>query len=79
MNKFDFIPLSFPKASYIDYKYEINEAINKVLESGWYILGKEVSSFEEEFAAYIGVSHSVAVGNGTDAIEISLLALNIGQ
>lgn len=79
MNKFDFIPLSFPKASYIAYKDEINDAINKVLESGWYILGKEVSSFEEEFAAYIGVKHSVAVGNGTDAIEISLRALDIGQ
>lgn len=53
-------------------------AMDKVLESGWYILGSEVAQFEEEFAGYCGVSDCVGVGNGTDALELALLALNIG-
>ena len=67
-----------PHASYLAYQQEIDEAIHRVVNSGWYILGKEVSTFEEEFAAFIGVPHAIGVGNGTDALELALRACGIG-
>jgi len=67
-----------PHASYLAYQQEIDEAIHRVLNSGWYILGREVSAFEEEFAAFIGVPHAIGVGNGTDALELALRACGIG-
>ena len=54
-------------------------AINRVVASGWYVLGAEVEAFEAEFAAACGASHAVAVGNGTDAIALMLRALDIGE
>ncbi|MBM4422015.1 MAG: DegT/DnrJ/EryC1/StrS family aminotransferase [Chloroflexi bacterium] len=63
-----------PGASYRAHKQEIDEAVRRVNESGWYILGPEVEAFEAEFAAYIGVKHCVSVANGTDAIRIAVLA-----
>ena len=57
---------------------QIESAIARVLDNGWYILGPEVRSLEEEFAAYCGVSQCVTTGNGTDAIELALRALEIG-
>ncbi len=57
---------------------EINEAICRVADSGWYILGPEVEAFESEFAAYHGVEHAVGVASGTDAIELALRAGGIG-
>ena len=68
-----------PKAGYLAHKAEIDGAIARVLESGQYILGGEVSAFEREWADYCGVAHAVGVGNGTDAIEIALRALGIGR
>ena len=67
-----------PKEQYLSHKDEINEAINNVLESGWYILGKEVKSFEKEFSNFIGNKYSIGVASGTDAIFLSLKALDIG-
>lgn len=52
-------------------------AYKRVLSSGWYILGSEVESFEREFANYLGVKHVIGVGNGLDALHISLLSLGI--
>ena len=57
---------------------EIHAAINRVLDSGWYILGPEVAAFESEFADYHGVAHVVGVASGTDAIELALRAGGIG-
>lgn len=57
---------------------EIDAALARVLDSGWFILGPEVEAFERELAAALGVPHAVAVGNGTDALEIALLALGVG-
>jgi dTDP-4-amino-4,6-dideoxygalactose transaminase len=54
-------------------------AMNRVGESGWYILGKEVADFEQELAAYLGRRHAIGCGNGLDAIEIGLRALGIQQ
>jgi len=73
------IPCANPKAQYLAHKQEIDDAVRRVLESGWYILGDEVRAFEEEFAAYLGVSHSVAVGNGTEALHLALVACGIGH
>src|SRR5207249_2111672 len=67
-----------PGAQYLAYKEEIDAAITRVLEKGWYILGDEVRAFEAEFAAYIGVRHAVGVGSGTDALQLALAACEIG-
>jgi len=68
-----------PKANYLAHKQEIEAAVARVLESGWYILGEEVTAFEKEFSAYIGVGHGVGVASGTDALELALRACGIGQ
>ena len=58
---------------------ELNEAIRRVVDSGWYILGPEVERFESEFAAFHGGGTAVGVANGTDAIELALRAAGIGH
>lgn len=58
-------------------KKELHEAFNRVLSSGWFVLGKEVESFENEFAGYLGTKHCIGVGNGLEALQISLMALGI--
>ena len=73
------IPFGDPSASYQAHKMEIDEAIQRVLDSGWYVLGKEVNAFEEEFASFHGESlHAVGVANGTDAIALCLRSLGLG-
>ncbi len=67
-----------PGAGYRALKPEIDAAIARALDSGWYILGQEVRSFEQEFAAWLGTARSVGCGNGTDAIVLALRALGIG-
>src|SRR5262245_9756377 len=66
------------KASYFAHRTEIDAAVHRVLESGWYILGREVEAFEDEFAAYIGVRHAIGVGSGTSALELALRACGVG-
>ena len=56
----------------------VRAAIERVVSSGWYVLGPEVAAFETEFAAACGASHAVGVGTGTDAIALILRALGIG-
>tara|TARA_Y100001958_G_scaffold108720_1_gene76360 strand:- start:737 stop:1834 length:1098 start_codon:yes stop_codon:yes gene_type:complete len=73
------IPCANPKAQNFSYKNEIFEAIQRVFDSNWYILGKEVELFEEEFSDFNSVSNTIGVGNGTDALQIALRALNIGH
>jgi dTDP-4-amino-4,6-dideoxygalactose transaminase len=57
---------------------EIDAAIARVLDRGWYVLGEEGAEFEPEFAAYCGSENAVGVASGTDAIELALRALEIG-
>jgi len=57
---------------------ELASAMTEVLSSGWYVLGKKVEAFERAFAEFCGVDHAVGVGNGTDALEIALRALQVG-
>src|SRR5438093_633507 len=56
----------------------VRSAIERVVASGWYVLGAEVAAFETEFADATGAAHAVGVGNGTDAIALILRALDIG-
>jgi len=67
------------KYQYENLKQDIDAALQRVLKSGWYILGKEVESFEDEFAKYIGTNHCVGVASGTEAIALSLMAAEIGN
>jgi dTDP-4-amino-4,6-dideoxygalactose transaminase len=67
-----------PHASYAAYRAEIDGAWRRVMESGRYILGAEVESFEREFAAYVGVAFAVATASGTDALELALRASGVG-
>jgi dTDP-3-amino-3,4,6-trideoxy-alpha-D-glucose transaminase len=58
---------------------ELQAAIDRVLDSGWFILGPEVEAFEREYAEFVGVPHAVGVANGMDAITLALEALGVGQ
>jgi len=69
---------SNPKVQYLSYKNDIDTAISRVLDSGWYILGDEVKKFEEEFTSYVGVSFGIGVGSGTEAIHLALASCGIG-
>jgi len=60
------------------YGPEISAAADRVIRSGWWVLGKEVSHFERAFAEYVGCTHCVGVANGTDALELSLRAVGVG-
>lgn len=73
------IPFLDLHAAYVELKDEIDAAMARVASSGYYILGPEVEAFEAEWAAYCGTSHAVGVGNGMDALELSLRALGIGE
>lgn len=53
---------------------EIAQAVNRVVKSGWYLLGEEVAAFEREYAAYVGAPYCVACGNGLDALRLMLRA-----
>jgi dTDP-4-amino-4,6-dideoxygalactose transaminase len=66
------------RAAYRVQGNEIDAAIRRVMQSGWYILGKEGATFEREFASWNGVSHVIGVANGTDAIIVALRGLGIG-
>jgi dTDP-4-amino-4,6-dideoxygalactose transaminase len=61
------------------YYPELRERLGAVIESGGYILGPEVSAFENEFAQYVGAAHCVGVANGTDALTLALKALGVGE
>jgi dTDP-4-amino-4,6-dideoxygalactose transaminase len=67
-----------PGAGYRALKAEIDAAVARVLDSGWYVLGQEVRSFEAEFATWLGCTAAVGCGNGTDALALALRALGVG-
>ena len=79
MKTLDFpIQMYDPKREYHLHQDSIDSAINTVLSHGLFINGPEVKQLETDLAKYTGVSHCIAVSNGTDALKIALLALNIG-
>lgn len=56
---------------------ELEAAASRVIRSGWYVLGQEVTAFEDEFARYVGARHCIGVANGLDALILSIEALNL--
>ena len=64
---------------YSKHKDQILELTNNIGQSGVYILGGVVEEFEKDFADFCGVDHAISVGNGTDALALSLTALNVGK
>lgn len=72
------IPFLDVKASYLELKTELDSAYQRVMNSGWYVLGQEVEAFEAEFAAYCGAKFCIGVANGLDALHLILRAMEIG-
>lgn len=66
------------KAINLAYEAELKAAFDRVLHSGWYILGAEVKAFEQEFAAYCGTEHAIGVSNGLDALHLILRGYGVG-
>ncbi|WP_129408563.1 DegT/DnrJ/EryC1/StrS family aminotransferase [Marinitoga lauensis] len=73
------IPFNDLKYQYLKYKEEYNKAAIEVLESGWYILGKNVEKFETNFSNYIGAKYCVGVNSGLDALILAFRALNLPE
>ena len=71
------IPLLDLRAEYHELKSEIDAAVSRVLESGQFILGPEVTGLEEEFASYCNVKHAIGVNSGTSALHLALLGAGI--
>ena len=72
------IPFVDLKAQYASIKPEVDEAIQRVLESCEFTLGSEVAAFEQEFAHYCGASIGIGVNTGTSALHLALLAAGVG-
>jgi dTDP-4-amino-4,6-dideoxygalactose transaminase len=72
------IPFGDLRLQYQAIKVELDRAIQSVLDEGWFILGKGVSALEREFAGYCGAAFAVGVANGTDALQLALMACDVG-
>jgi dTDP-4-amino-4,6-dideoxygalactose transaminase len=72
------IPFLDMKSVYGELRSELDAAYRRVMESGWFILGKEVEAFEAEYAAFTGTRHCVGLGNGLEALELCLRCWDIG-
>lgn len=72
------IPFLDLKASNALYREQLLRACERVIDSGWYVLGREVQAFEQAFAEYCGVKHAIGVSNGLDALHLILRAMDIG-
>ncbi|MBE9181918.1 DegT/DnrJ/EryC1/StrS family aminotransferase [Oculatella sp. LEGE 06141] len=73
------VPFLNLKTSYLELQPELDAAYQRVMKSGWYVLGQEVEAFEAEFAAYCGTQYCVGVGNGLEALHLILRAMDIGS
>ena len=72
------VPFLELKPTYDELRAEFDAAYHRVMDSGWYLLGGEIESFEAAFAGYCEASHCIAVGNGLDALHLILRAYDIG-
>jgi dTDP-4-amino-4,6-dideoxygalactose transaminase len=72
------IPFLDLQAQYASIKTDIQQAVNRVFDTGQFVLGEEVAAFESEFARYVGADHGIAVNTGTSALHLALLAAGIG-
>jgi dTDP-4-amino-4,6-dideoxygalactose transaminase len=71
------IPFGDLKRQYSQLRTEIDAATREVYESGWFILGNQVQSFEKNFAQYCNAKYGVAVGSGTEALHLALVASGV--
>ncbi len=72
------MPLFDTSTPLLGLREELRTAIERVVDSGHYVLGREVEAFEREFASYCGAEHAIGVANGTEAITIALRAMGVG-
>jgi dTDP-4-amino-4,6-dideoxygalactose transaminase len=72
------IPFLDLNAPYLELKQELDEAIGRVVSSGWFIGGPEVDAFEADYATYCGATHAIGVANGLDALHLALRAMDVG-
>jgi dTDP-4-amino-4,6-dideoxygalactose transaminase len=72
------VPFLDLRAAYEELRGEIDAAVSRVTASGYYLLGPEIEAFESEYAAYTGAAHCVGVGNGLDALQLALRAMDVG-
>ena len=72
------VPFLDIHATYTELRESVDQAYHRVMDSGWYLLGEELESFEREFALYCGTQDSIGVGNGLDALALILQAFDIG-
>ena len=73
------IPFLNLKAPHEELRQEMSDALERVLNSGWYIHGTEVKQFESEFSSYCQSKYCVGVGNGLEALHLILRAFDIGE
>lgn len=73
------VPFGELKRNYSEIKEEIDEAVSRVLKTGWFLLGRELKEFEGNFPAFCGVKHGIGVASGTEAIQIALGSCGIGK
>lgn len=73
------IPVFETRTQYLNLKEEIDAAMNRVLDRSFFVLGPENAAFEKEFAEFFGVQYAFGVANGTDAIQLGLMAVGVGQ
>jgi dTDP-4-amino-4,6-dideoxygalactose transaminase len=76
MDKVPFLDLS---AAYTELRREIDEAVGRTLDSGWFILGDELTAWECAWAAFTETAHCIGVGNGLDALHLALLSMGVGE
>ena len=72
------VPFLDLSAAYQELRVGLDAAYRRVMDSSWFILGKEVDAFEKEFAQFCGAGFCIGVGNGLDALHLILRALDIG-
>lgn len=72
------VPFLELKPAYLELKSEFDEAYHRVMDSGWYLLGRELDAFEAEYAEYCGARHCIGVGSGLDALHLILRGYGIG-
>ncbi|HUP99636.1 MAG TPA: DegT/DnrJ/EryC1/StrS family aminotransferase [Aeromicrobium sp.] len=65
------------KAAHEPIRQELHDAVSRVVASGWFVLGPEVEAFENEWAAFVGAQHCISVGNGLDALTLTLRACGV--
>jgi dTDP-4-amino-4,6-dideoxygalactose transaminase len=73
------IPFVNFEREYVEIGEEVSQAIQRVLRSGWFILGEEVEKFEEEFSKYVGTRFGIGVNSGSDALYLAVKALGISN